>query len=478
MAASAAVFFVVALSLYTPPSFLTAPSVAAFPDTIAVACLVHYALARRRRFLIAAAGVLAIGIGVHMASLSLVPAVFAITALAGRRPWSDMAIAATVLTLVYGLTSSGALFTNLRALDLGAALPAVGGMLLASALVATFRPRFRSMARREQIVAIGVSLVSPFALVAIALSALTAHSVALFYVNPILAPVSVFLAAIFGFDRSPARRWLLFGLAGLALLPRSDGEVVPWSDQDAARIADRAVARGWGFDDLKFHVQSAACRELVLGMSMALPRLPPNAAKRTRQLQVMLAEGDDSPLVSADVERVDLAANRYALLREVESWLQVASLRVCHRPLSSGDPECMSASPRTSDSPGSGGSFLFANWAYPEIHSLEFRGPYVSSYEIPVAPRAGERRQIVLTDSAAAGCGWQITRVDGMRVDRVLPADRVVIESARGQPASIWIAKTFGTAACESERDRRYPPCLFESSPGDPIAILVEGRRY
>ena len=164
-------------------------------------------------------------------------------------------------------------------------------------------------------------------------------------------------------------------------------------------------------------------------------------------------------------------------MREVESWLRPESLRACRVPIGPGrDPVCSPAAP-----PPSGGldpqRFLFATRAYPGIHDLDLPPPYVATYEIPLASVAGESRELALTDDAAPGCGWHITRVEGVRVEGVLPARRVRLRSDTGGPGSLVIEKPFGTAECNvADIDRRYPPCLLETALGDPLQSFAEIR--
>jgi hypothetical protein len=136
---------------------------------------------------------------------------------------------------------------------------------------------------------------------------------------------------------------------------------------------------------------------------------------------------------------------------------------------------CVAATPRATDALDSG-RFLFITRSFPEIHRLDLPPPYIATYEIPLSPVAGESRNLAVLDNASSECAWRITRCEGVEVEGSLPAQRVRLHSETGSPGRVVVEKPFGTAACPGEgADRRYPPCMFESEPGDALQAFVAG---
>jgi hypothetical protein len=167
---------------------------------------------------------------------------------------------------------------------------------------------------------------------------------------------------------------------------------------------------------------------------------------------------------------VTLGPTTLAVVRDVESWLEPERLRACRIPVGSAlPPSCSAATPRM-DGALDPERFLFVTRSYPEIHRLDLPPPYVAAYELPLQPGAGESRDFAFTEPGLAECTWYFTRVEGVRVEGALPARRVRLRSDDGRPALLVIEKPFGTHACHPlDLDRRYPPCLLETPPEDPI---------
>jgi hypothetical protein len=262
--------------------------------------------------------------------------------------------------------------------------------------------------------------------------------------------------------------------------PQADATRAPfadlnsWSIADVHAVADQAMKRGWEFEDLRFRVQASECRELLNGMSVALP--PSHGARRDseRQLQVLRASRGAVADLGNTVETVALSGDRVAVLRDVRSWLRPHSLRVCLQSIDVAEPPlCATAAP---SDPGLGGVRTLSARATPEIHSLVTRPPYLVRYQIPLAPAAGERRELIVLDGGAA-CAWRVTQVDGVQVESALPAGAVRLYSPAGASGTVTLEKRFGSSDCPSAYvDDRYPPCLFESTPDDPLrALLTSG---
>jgi hypothetical protein len=250
--------------------------------------------------------------------------------------------------------------------------------------------------------------------------------------------------------------------------PDFPAEASAWSTAEAKAIADRATQLGWNYEDLVFHLQSNDCTRLLRGMSVeaAAPVFPLRYGRR--QLPVTRVKRDLLTRLHAPSHIVPLGPTTVARLEEVESWMRPESLRACRTPLADGGREiCTPALPLKRDALAPD-RFLFASRSYPEIHLLDLPLPYVARYEIPLAPSAGDYRDLVVTDRAEPGCGWLITRVEGVKVNGTLPSKNVRLASDTGAAGLLILEKPFGVASCPpADLDRRYPPCLLETVPDD-----------
>ena len=137
----------------------------------------------------------------------------------------------------------------------------------------------------------------------------------------------------------------------------------------------------------------------------------------------------------------------------------------------SGSPQCSRSTflPAELRSPE---RFLFISRSFPETHALDLAPPYTATYEIPVAPRVGETRDLMIAD-ADTDAGWRITRVDGVRVEGSMPSGRVRLHADSANAALVVLEKPFVERTSTGDIDRRYPPCLFELAPGDPLESSV-----
>jgi hypothetical protein len=497
LALPAAVLLLAAMGVDVTPSMLIAPSAAAVPDSIVALALLCYGLSRQRRFLLVAAFALGVAINVHVGSLILVAPLLGIAVLGRPRAWREVLMSVGVLTATSVLTSSAALRANAIAVaGPGRLLPAVSGGLVVLLASAAFGARFRRWSWDARAAAVGLVLVVPFALASLWLVRWHGHHFSLIYLHPVLAPAAVLLAALLaapfeiaGRRRAPWRWipsaasaaavalvalgvWHPPGVATAASLA-SASEATSWSLPHAASIADQATRRGWSFEDLVFHIQGNACRELLAGMAMTAP--PPRAAPiaRARQLQVVKAAHGAPPAVGEPHDVVELGPSSVAIVREIASWLRPDRLRVCLAP--AGAPaRCAAPAARPAEvfTPE---QFLFITRSYPEIHRLDVPPPYVARYEIPLVPDAGERRDLILTDRTAPDAGWRFTGAEGLRIEGDLPAKRVRVHSETGAAGVLVIEKAFGPSSGNpDDLDMRYPPCMFEAPPGDALLALVE----
>jgi hypothetical protein len=498
IALPAAVLLTAALSVEPYASLLINPSAAAFPDVIAAAGLLCYGLSGRRRFLVVAAFALGVGINVHIGSLSLMVPLVALAALTRPRPWRALLAALAVLFVTYFLTSRAALLANLIGLARhGRLMPALAGGVAVVLLSAALGSRFRRLSWEARAWGIGLMLVLPFGLGSLWLVFAQRHGFGVTYWHPILGPAAALAAALVALPFELAARWFralrwiptAAALAGLALvavhvehpgLPPALAE--PWTLAEASVIADRATQRGWSYENLVFHIQSKACRDLLVAMSITAPPPRQVPARGRRQLQVVKVSGGKVAAKLAGLAAMDgqhdvvpLGPSEVAVLREIDSWLEPERLATCRRPVGSERPPVCSTALSRDPSVLNPERFLFATRSFPQIHNLDAPPPYIATYEIPLSPTRGESRDLTLADHSATGCAWRITRAEGVRVEGDLPAAHVRLHSDRGRPGLLVIEKAFGTTACPSETsEMRYPPCVIETRPGDPLQSIVE----
>jgi hypothetical protein len=472
------------------------PSGFTLPDILTAAGLLCYGLSGRRRFLFVSACGLGAAINVHVGSLSLVPPLLAIAMLGRPRAWGGMLASMAMLTGTYLLTSSAALRGNTIALvQRGRLLPLLAGGFAVVLLAATLGASFRRQSREARAWTISGILILPFGVASLWLVGWEGHHFSAYYLHPILGPAAALAAALLVLPfEVGARRWrtlkwiptaaalaavmvvsLQFWRPASAAVPPPDR---PWSLAEAAAIGDRAIGQGWNYEDLVYRVQSTECRALVIGMSLATP--PPAAPPRQgrRQLQVVKGPREALAAMARPEEFVALGPTTAAVVRDVDSWLQPETLRACRVPLEPrGEPRCEMTSPRSSEQ-FDWERFLFLRRWCPEIHPLDLPPPYVATYEIPLSPVAGESRELVVADVYAPGCSWRITRVEGVRVEGQLPAGRVRLHADSGDRALVVLERPIGVAACPVAEfaDTRYPPCVFDAQPGDPLLTLVGER--
>jgi hypothetical protein len=486
IALPAALILIAALGLDVYPSLLINPSPSAFPDVLCAAGLLCYALSGRRRFLVVAAFALGVGINVHVGALSLVPALFAIVGLVHPRPWRDVLVALAVLLATCLVTSSAALRANVMGLtEHGRLAPVLASGLAVILISAAFGPRFRRRARPARAWIVGAILVVPFTLASLWLVVQEQHHFGITYLHPVLGPAAAVAAALLCLPFELAARWArmlrwiptsaavaaiaavavqVHNARALAIAPASPG----WTIADGQTLGDHLLRRGWSYEDLQFRIQGRDCRELLTTISVAAP--PPHATDDKGHRQVQVVKVDAGAHAAADhTDVVSLGGRSIALVREIDSWLRPESLTACRIPLGAEEArQCTPAEQTPAEALGPA-RFLFARRTFPSIHHLDLLPPYTAVYEIPLAPVAGESRDIVLSDATPSGREWRITRVEGVRVEGQLPATRVRLHSDSGAPGLLVIEKPFAASArAPVELDMRYPPCVLEAAPGDP----------
>ena len=487
----AAGLFLAALSWDPYPSQLINPSASAFPDALTAAGLLCFGLSQLSRYLVLAAFALGLAINVHVGAVSLAPSLLAVVALWSSRPARELLLAFGVLFATYFLTSRTALLANLDGLaSHGRLLPALGGVFATLLLSLAFRPWLRRLSWNARAWCVGFILTAPFAAGLFWLILWQRHAFGLTYLHPILAPAAAMAAALVcvPFELAAAWgaacRWIptAAAVASFAsiVLHSARAQLPPapesWTLAEATTIADRAMKMGWGYEDLRFHIQGPACRELLVGISVTAPPPLPEAGKNRKHLQVLRATPGRVAPVAAARDMVSLPAGEVAVLREIDSWLDPEALVACRIPVDSARPPvCRPARgrPFDSDKPD---RFLFMTRSFPDIHDIDVPPPYVARYEVPLSPVAGQTRDFVLADNDLSGCGWSITRTEGVRADSQLPAHHLRLHSDAGAPGLIVFEKPFGTSACPDIVDRRYPPCVVETPPEETPQAVAEDR--
>ncbi len=487
----AAGLFLAALSWDPYPSQLINPSASAFPDVLTAAGLLCFGLSGLPRYLVLAAFALGLAINVHVGSVSLAPALLAVVLLWSSRPARDLLLAFGVLFATYLFTSRTALLANLDGLaSSGRLLSAVGGAFATLLLSLTFRPWLRRRSWDARAWSVGFILVAPFAAGLVWLILWQRHAFGLTYLHPILAPAAAMAAALvcMPFElfavRGAALRWIptAAAVAGFVSIMFHSARVPPppglesWTLAEATAIAGQAMKMGWGYEDLRFHIQSTACRELLVGISVTAPPPISVAGKSRKHLQVRRATRGRGASVAGASDMVSLPTGDVAVLREIDSWLEPEALTACRIPVDSTRPAvCRLARGRSLDADRAE-RFLFMTRSFPDIHDIDLPPPYVARYEVPLSAVAGQTRDFVLADNDVSGCAWTITRAQGVRVDGQLPARHVRLHSDTGATGLIVFEKPFGTSACPDTVDRRYPPCVMETRPEETSEAVAEER--
>jgi hypothetical protein len=491
IAVVAAIFFAATHSQVLSASLLTNPSAAAFPNVLASAGLLLYALSGQRRFLILSALGIGLAIDFHFAAVGLVVPFLVIGASSRPQPWSNLLASFGVLVAVQALSSPAALYANLIVLGgTGIVLALVGATSLVI-VSARLGARFRKLPYGVRASVAGVAIVVPFVLLSAYVVFWTKHHFGVYYLHPIMVPVVVLASAALCVPFALASgsikelRSLPAGIpAGIIalLLCRFDQsppmgrspQTTSWRPTEARVIAEEAARRGWSYDDLVFRLQSDECYELLREMSMVAP--PPQGARRKdqRQLQVVKLTREQLARNHRLGDALPIGSGEMVILRETDSWLRPHALRACQNPTGGSSPLCSDAvllpDRRLPTTP-----FSFLNRSLPQIHFLDGPLPYVASYEFPLAPTEGEHMDVRISERRSEPhCGWRFTAARGVEVAGGLPAERVRLYSADGSAASLVVEKTFGSADC-TDQDTRYPPCLFEMKPGDPLRELLWG---
>jgi len=489
IALPAAFLLLAALCLDEYPSQLINPSVAVFPDTLTCLGLLAYGLSAQPRYLMIAAFALGLALGVHTGSLSLIPSFLMIATLAHPRPVGSAWLATSLVLGTYMATSSTAVIANLHSLTSSMhLLPVVGTMVGLVVCAMWCGPRFRRLSWEARAWVVLVITLSPVAAGLLWLVFWQQHSFGFTYLHPALTPAAVLggalLVAPFRHLRGPSSlQWIPSGaaVAGLAVIGwvlTSGHKREMWSVADARAIAAQASAQGWQHEDLIFRTQSVDCRELVVGMSLAAPA--PTRARRESRQQLQIARVPSAAAASlGDLGHVvALCDGNIAMLRTIDSWMLQTGDRSCLQPVAGTEAGVCSIVSQDRGDAFDPDRFLFLSRSFPEIHNLELPLPYREVYEIPLFAESGQSRDLTVLDSSSnSACSWRITRVEGLAYDGKLPAVHIRLHAGDEIHGKLVLEKPFGTSECRNNTlSRRYPPCLLEMAPTDPLLPFLEAR--
>jgi hypothetical protein len=482
LALPAAVFMIAGLSLDRYPSLLTNPCTSAFVDVLAATGLLCYGLSAKLRFLFLAAFAWAVAINVHLASVTLLPALIVVPLLVEERSLLALLAVASVAFAVCVATSPATFAANVSALShWGAVVPGLVGGSILILMSSAMGARFRRLGWYARAWVIGFVLVAPFGLAASWLVHVEGHQFGLMYLHPIFGPGAALLAATVCVPFELAARWRrgIRWVPTLAavVLASSYGSSVPrdsaaelWTLEDAQKLVTYAEGQGYTFEELMLHLQGPSCWELLVGMSTnaAPPKGAPPREHDRRQLQVIPAAADARARV-ASASLVPLSNGTSAALRTIESWLDPDRLIACRIPTDGSGELCWGTSEPNAEEMAADRFFasLYSDFG---LHPMQVSPPYIARYAIPLVPSAGERRELHLQrgetfhDGDMPDCNWQITRVEGVEVGGQLPARHVRLHSQAGARGMLVIEKPFGTPLCQGngDMDRGYPPCVLE----------------
>ncbi|HVM95197.1 MAG TPA: hypothetical protein VMT89_02355 [Candidatus Acidoferrales bacterium] len=464
----------IALGLLSTNAYLSLPEAAdQFPSTLAILFLVR--LVRTESLTDAAmAGIfVAHAVNGHVAGASLVPPLFVLAALCSPAPFRSVAVAAAAFLGSSWITSSDALLDDLRASHethwIPAAVFLVGLLAVASVRL---RASFSKLSPRARDTVAAAVLVGPF-LAGMAFLSYSHHEdftpfpmhrfgVEGRYVMPMFAALGILGGAVLAKAASAVRirgAWLVPVLAScvwvLWTTAEKSRDAREWDADDAERLATPLAQKGWNYLSMRKRIQGPGCQDIGAGLAAFSTSGP----ERTDRLQMRLWKNPDGkPLtLPANAESIPLRKGA-AILAPIDSWLDAAGTAVC--------------SERGPPMGGYACDMAAAEDAYrsSRLRVADALGPNPRRiyYSALLLPKAGETRTFDVSNPTAPNpdCA-EIVAVEGVEVDRLLPAPKVRLTSHDGQPGRIFVVSSLDSPDCSKDA-LVAPPCFTESADGDP----------
>jgi hypothetical protein len=464
-------------------------SFAFFPTTLCACALLVFVHSGRAAALAVAAVFASHAMNTHVAGASLLPALVASAALAGRRPLAAVALALAAFLAATLVSSPEALrnsLTHLRSGEVFAALAAAAALAGAGALCNARHRRLGPAARAGVLAA---WLVAPAAGGALLLH-LAHREFSPRYFAPVIAPLAALAAAllVLAADLLTGRRprlaalgFALPPLVALACLRRYEPPHAygGWTFEDGRAVAEHLGRRGWCYSRQFARLQTPRCTSLTYAVMPYACRAAadPGAAASRRQVRLWLGARSRLPALPPGAAVLPTGGGRVVALVELDSWVNTAEAELCVTglgPGATGEPRCVRP-----DEPDAE-PFLYSHRLGLGFRDANLPPPFRMSYSFPLRPDAGQTHRLAFPEDAgsapavqpasghARGCGWQVTRVEGLDADRPLPANPVRLTSRDGAPGRIVVERVVGAPPCMDPFPGQQVPCLWEATPHDP----------
>jgi hypothetical protein len=464
-------------------------SFAFFPTTLCACALLVFVLTSRPAALVAAAVLASHALNTHVAGASLLPALVASAALAGRRPLLSAALAVATHLAATLVSSPEALrnsLSHLQPAEKYGALAALAALAVACALAA---PLYRRLGPSARAAVLGAWLVAPTA-GGVLLLHLAHRELSTRYFAPVIAPLAVAAAAlmVLAVDLATHRRprlaplaWALPALVAVVALVRAQPprSYPVWTFEDGRVVAAHLARRGWCYSRQFARLQTPRCTTLAYAVMpyACYAERDPGAAAARRQVRAFVADPARLPPLPRGAAVLPVHPGRAVVLSEVDSWVDTADAELCVTGLGPGaSPQPACTRPDAPDAE----PFLYAHRLALGFRDANLAQPFRMTYSFALRPAAGQSRRIAFPDDAgsgvgarpgagnALGCGWQVARVEGAEADRPLPANPVVLRSRDGTPGRIVLERVVGAAPCMNPFPGQQIPCRWETTPDDP----------
>jgi hypothetical protein len=460
-------------------SNLVDASAAFFPAALCSAALLVFVHTRPLPALIIAAAQLSLAVNMHVASASLLPALIAIAAFGGRRPWLA-AVAATVtyFSLAF-VTSSYALFDSWDRINPMVVRAGVAGWVGVVIAGTVLRGWFASWSAAAKTAFVAAWLLLPHGLGVVWLE-MQHRPPTDRYLPPIIAPLAVLVAALLvgplewigGRVRLAfLGRWVPVaagvGCVAMAPSPHTAGQ---WTFEDGRIVAEHLEKKGWCYSEQFGRIQGPQCTSYAYAaMPYACPAAGPSDFRKQLRLWVT-----DASRVPAGIEALPTRGGHVVLMSEVQSWIDKQRCEVCFE--SGGEKRC--SKPELPDAP----PFLYSVRREMGFGNANHMPPYTVSYAFPLQAVAGQTHRFSFVDdpgsfgpdagrdtvSKIPKCGWLVTEATGMKSDRPLPANPVELTSIAGESGRLVIERVVGGPDCPGGYPGRQLPCHLETTSDDP----------